>query len=79
MISVLLQKYEERNENDLNLYESCLKDDGRPIGIGVQASVSNHPKLHRLRVVVVSVGGKVWSLGIRAGECQRDERKQTFR
>jgi hypothetical protein len=25
-------------------YGSCLRDDGRPIGIGFQKPVSNHPK-----------------------------------
>ena len=36
-----------------------MKDDGRPIGIGFQEQVSNHPKLQRSKVVVVSVGDKV--------------------
>jgi hypothetical protein len=35
-----------RRGNDLKIaYGSCLKDDGRPIGIGFQKQVSNHPKL----------------------------------
>jgi hypothetical protein len=36
-----------------------LKDDGRPIGIGFQEQVSNHPRLQWLRVTVVSAGARV--------------------
>jgi len=36
----------------------CMKDEGRPLGIGVQAQVSNHPELLGSRARVVSVGGK---------------------
>jgi hypothetical protein len=39
--------------------ESYIKDDGWPIGIGVQPQVSNHPKRLCLRGMVVSVGVKV--------------------
>jgi len=37
---------------------SCVIDEGRPLGIGIQEQISNHSKLLRLKVVVVSVGGK---------------------
>lgn len=35
-----------------------MKDEGRPLGVGFQERASNHPKLLRLRAVVVSVGVK---------------------
>ena len=38
---------------------SCVKDEGRPLDIGFQERISNHPKRLRLRDVVVSVGVKV--------------------
>ena len=34
------------------------KDEGRPLGVGLQEQASNHHKLRQLRVVVVSVAGK---------------------
>ncbi|MCW7549960.1 hypothetical protein OO184_18970 [Photorhabdus sp. APURE] len=36
----------------------CTRDEGRPLGVGVQAQASNHPLLLRLRDVVVSEMGK---------------------
>ena len=36
----------------------CADDGGRPSGIALQGEVSNHRKLLRLRVVVVSVAEK---------------------
>ena len=36
-------------------------DEGRSLGIGVQAPVSNHSKRLLLRALVVSVGVKVWN------------------
>lgn len=36
----------------------CTRDEGRSLDIAFQEEVSNHPKLLRSRVVVVSVGGK---------------------
>mgnify|MGYP001285247453 CR=1 FL=1 len=35
-----------------------MEDEGRPLGVGVQAQASNHPKLLCLRGMVVSVGVK---------------------
>jgi hypothetical protein len=35
-----------------------MRDEGRPLGVGVQAQASNHPKLQGLRASVVSVTGK---------------------
>ena len=37
---------------------SCMRDEGRPFGVGFQERASNHSKLLRLRAVVVSVGVK---------------------
>jgi hypothetical protein len=34
------------------------KDEGRPLGAGLQGQASNHPKRLLLRVVVVNVVGK---------------------
>jgi hypothetical protein len=42
-----------------NVLYSCVKDEGRPLGIGFQEQVSNHSKLLRPKDVVVSVGGKI--------------------
>ena len=36
----------------------CMRDEGGPLGAGVQAQASNHPLLLRLRGVVVSELGK---------------------
>ena len=36
----------------------CTKDEGRPLGTGVQAQVPNRLKLQRLRAAVVSVEEK---------------------
>jgi len=49
-----------------------LKDDGRPIGIGFQEQVSNHPRLQWLRVTVVSAGARCRVIPY-AGKGQRDE------
>src|SRR3954452_24065408 len=37
---------------------SCMEDEGRPFEVGFREQASNHPKRHRLKAVVVSVGGK---------------------
>jgi hypothetical protein len=37
---------------------SRTRDEGRPLGAGLQGQASNYPKLLRSRAVVVSVGGK---------------------
>ena len=36
----------------------CTNDEGRPLGVGVQAQASNRHKLRALRAPVVSVAGK---------------------
>jgi transposase InsO family protein len=42
-----------------NRWERCfIRDEGRPLGVGLQEQASNHPKLRRSRAAVVSVGGK---------------------
>ncbi len=35
-----------------------IRDEGWPLGVGLQDQAPNHLELHRLRVGVVSVGGK---------------------
>ena len=37
---------------------NCMRDEGRPLEVGLQERASNRPKLLRSRAVVVSVGGK---------------------
>jgi hypothetical protein len=37
---------------------SCVRDEGRPLGIGFQERVSNHSKRLRAKAVVVNVGAK---------------------
>ena len=52
---------------------SCVRDEGRPLGAGIQVQASNHLKLLWLRVMVVSVREKArlnWS-----GKYSGDERK----
>ena len=51
----------------------CIRDEGGPLDIAFQEEVSNHPKLLRSRVVVVSVGGK--GRQDLSGEEYRDERE----
>jgi hypothetical protein len=50
--------------------KSCITDGGRPFGDGLQEQLPNHPELHRLVAVVVSVRektflreGQVWVIG----------------
>jgi len=49
-----------RCANDLDTLQQpcCMRDEGRPLGIGVQAQVPNRPKLHGSRALVVSVREK---------------------
>jgi hypothetical protein len=37
-----------------------MKDEGRPLGAGLQEQASNHLELHWLRTIVVSVKEKAW-------------------
>ena len=47
-------------KNDLAAVSySCVKDEGRPLGIGFQEQVSNQSELLRSKAAVVSVGSKV--------------------
>src|SRR3954469_12600411 len=39
-------------------FRSCMEDEGRPFEVGFREQASNHPKRHRSKAVVVSVGGK---------------------
>jgi hypothetical protein len=56
---------------------SCAKDEGRPLGAGLQEQASNHLKLLWPKAMVVSVEEKSRHR-IVAGMTQRDERKRTI-
>jgi len=58
----------------MNSNANYIRDEGRPLGVGLQDQASNRSKLRRLRVVVVNVGGKVVALTA-AGEIREDECK----
>jgi hypothetical protein len=60
---VLVAKYCDhrvlRTRPPLFGWKRCFtKDEGRPLGVGLQEQASNHHKLRQLRVAVVSVAGK---------------------
>ncbi len=55
---------------------NCAKDEGCPLGVGLQEQAPNHLKLRWLRASVVSVKEKSW-LRIMAGEGQGGERERT--
>jgi len=55
---------------------NCTRDEGRPLGVGLQEQAPNHLKLRWLRARVVSVKEKSRHK-IAAGEGQGDERKRT--
>jgi hypothetical protein len=61
---------------DIEVARNYARDEGRPLGAGLQEQASNHLKLHRSRAVVVSVKEKSGQR-ILAGKNQRDERKRT--
>src|SRR5918993_598335 len=42
---------------------SCMEDEGRPFEVGFRERASNHPKRHRSKAVVVSVGEKAGDTG----------------
>ena len=44
---------------------NCTRDEGRPLGAGLQEEASNHLKLLRSKALVVSVEEKAWQ-----GLCQ---------
>ena len=54
-----------------------MKDEGRPLGAGLQEQALNHLKLYWLRVIVVSVKEKARQK-IVSGRDQRDEHKRTI-
>jgi hypothetical protein len=54
----------------------CTRDEGRPLGAGLQEQASNHLKLHWLKPIVVSVKEKARQKTV-SGEDQGDERKRT--
>ena len=54
----------------------CTRDEGRPLGVGLQKQAPNRLKLHGLRALVVSVEGKDMAKTV-SGEVQGDDRKRT--
>ena len=55
---------------------NCARDEGRPLGAGLQERASNHLKLLWSRARVVSVKEKSWLKTV-AGEVQGDEQPRT--
>jgi len=55
---------------------NCTKDEGGPLGAGLQEQAPNHLKLRWLRARVACVKDKSW-LNTVAGEVQGDEHKRT--
>ena len=53
---------------------NCTRDEGRPLGVGLQEQAPNHLKLRWLRARVVSVKEKSWLKTV-AGEVQGDEQQ----
>ena len=56
----------------MNVSYSCVRDEGRPLGIGFQEQVSNHSKRLRSKAAVVSVGAK--ARGTTPGRCASGRR-----
>jgi len=56
---------------------NCTKDEGGPLGAGLQKQASNHLKLLWSKALVVSVVGKGMAKTV-SGEDQGDERKRTI-
>jgi len=54
----------------------CTRDEGRPLGVGLQERAPNRFKLHGSRALVVSVDGKGTAKTV-PGEVQGGERKRT--
>ena len=57
---------------------SCIRDEGRPLGVGLQEQAPNHPELHGLRARVVSVEGKGMAMTM-SDEVQGDEEHEPLR
>ena len=57
---------------------NCTKDEGGPLGAGLQEQASNHLKLLWPKAMVVSLEEKAWQKTV-SGEDQGDERKRTIR
>src|ERR687889_704274 len=74
-----IQKYKMRGSCVTNAspsgLRSCMEDEGRPFEVGFREQASNHPKRHRSKAVVVSVGGK--GRRYRSGVDHGDERERT--
>jgi len=57
---------------------SCTRDEGRPLGTGLQEQVPNHLKLHGSRARVVSVEGKGMAKTV-SDEVQGDEEDEPLK
>ena len=57
---------------------SCIRDEGRPLGAGLQEQAPNRPELHWLRARVVSVEGKGMAMTM-SDEVQGDEEHEPLR
>jgi len=57
--TVCCRDTEKGGQTKRDVSYSCVKDEGRPLGISFQEQVSNHSKLLRSKAVVVSVGAKL--------------------
>ena len=55
---------------------NCARDEGGPLGVGLQEQAPNHLELRWLRARVVSVKDKSWLKTV-AGEVQGDEQPRT--
>jgi hypothetical protein len=69
-----LDCYKKLDKRGLGVPRSCMKDESRSLGVGLQEQASNHLKLHWLRAFVVSVKEKAWQKTV-SGVSQGDECK----
>jgi len=71
-------KYHRRPERfqPVSAPRGCTRDEGRPLGVGLQEQAPNRLKLHGSRALVVSVEGKDMAMTM-SGAVQGDERKRT--
>ena len=67
-------KCARRARFDIDGMRNCARDEGRPLGAGLQERASNHLKLLWSRARVVSVREKSW-LRIMAGMDHGDEQQ----
>ena len=75
-VTISAMKCARRAHLFLDGVRNCARDEGRPLGAGLQEQAPNPLKLRRLRASVVSVKEKSW-LRIMAGGDQGDEQQRT--